>query len=164
LDDDKVARLRARAWIGDAVHTLDVRCFVLSICRYKREYQHTAQRYLTAAHQSRYLRQRGYSDLELRGSNDNLLSEAFEAAYFGEFRTDYIAKTFGELAYAELPYDIGTDFCLNFGTFSSIVDSIDSTAFSSRGNRVLNFRFDNWAVAGIISCALVIAFFVVVWK
>jgi hypothetical protein len=144
---NSIDRLRARAWIGDAAHTFDVRCYIISLGKPRREYQLLAEQYTTATHQAVYLRQRGYEDIDCRGDNDTLLSEAFEAAYFGAFRLKYISDTFGDYPGHKLPHEISTDF----GPEVS--------------DRALDFRLNKLIVVITVICAVIFAvLLVVVWK
>jgi len=88
---DKVRRL---AWLGDALHTFDVRHSLLLKDVAASELQSKAQSFLTAASQSHW-----YSILSSGVPQDSLVlplgpslrqrSDAFEASYRGEFRLQY---------------------------------------------------------------------------
>jgi 23S rRNA maturation mini-RNase III len=84
---------KVAAWIGDAIHTLDVRIALVHACVPEKRLGILCDTFKSASAQARFVREHGYS-LGLRLDNDESdrrLSTEFEAMY-GGFRSAYIAK------------------------------------------------------------------------
>jgi len=84
---------KVAAWIGDAIHTLDVRIALVHAHVPEKRLSILCDTFKSASAQARFIREYG-SSLGLRldsGESDRRLSTEFEAKY-GGFRPEYIAK------------------------------------------------------------------------
>lgn len=94
----ETASMRRLAWVGDVLHHMDVRLTVLSRDVPVGELDTFAQRYVSAEAQSRYMHSMDMdSPLVVHkplGTSVRQLSTAFEANYFGAFRSSYFQSTF----------------------------------------------------------------------
>jgi len=101
------------AWIGDALHTLDVRLNLLAASVPSTNLQLSAESYLSASSQSAYLTSIGK---ELPGYvSTHGRSTVFETLYTGEFRDAYLVWFRRQLSVTEASY---RDFMVSrFGRF-----------------------------------------------
>lgn len=78
--------LRERAWVGDAVHTSDVRRLLLRCSLPVARLQLVAQALLSAAGQRQYMSVKGYDVTAV----DRVVSTQFEAYYTSTYRDEYL--------------------------------------------------------------------------
>lgn len=86
--------LRADAWLGDALHALDVRAFLLRCGCPEKELEGMAQLYVGANAQAKFYRGYAGEKRMSSGESDRSLSQAFEASYRGRFRDVYAEELF----------------------------------------------------------------------
>lgn len=84
------SEMRRLSWLGDAVHRLDVRKYLLFDGITDAELEQKSQEYVSREAQAAYFSTVSDPDLLSRGASVNLRSEAFEANYYGKFRKDYV--------------------------------------------------------------------------
>jgi len=98
LTAEESADRRSKAWIGDALHSLDVRIAVLQRGLSPKVWEYEFQRFATAFHQAAYLKSvEPYTE-----GNEKVLATTFETQYSGVFRDKYLARTFPEAVAAGL--------------------------------------------------------------
>jgi len=100
-DDPAVPRTPADvtedAWIGDAVHRLDLRRVILASATPLAERTIVQDRFLAAAAQRAFYAAYQGVKVPASGPSDHAQSTAFEASYQGRFRADYLEYLIGQL-------------------------------------------------------------------
>lgn len=87
-------RVRSMAWLGDAVHTLDVRRFLLVVGTPVAELEVRAQEYRGGHVRARYYRDfPGVEPIEeVSGKPESALATLFNASYCGDYRRKYLRR------------------------------------------------------------------------
>lgn len=92
---DSTSSIRRMGWVGDVVHQLDVRRYLIAVGIPDDELQWKAQQYVERSAQAEYFSKVPSPPVPALGGSVKQLSAAFEANYCGEFRLQYLRVTFG---------------------------------------------------------------------
>jgi len=85
------------AWLGDAMHALDVRVLISNTALSIKNTTLVSQEYLSAVAQRRYLATMDESYEELSSRSNHTWSTKFEMLYYGSFRSKYLLWLQAEL-------------------------------------------------------------------
>jgi hypothetical protein len=102
-DSAEVAIDKRKSWLGDARHMLDVRLVLCSLDIPDAELTTECVKYIRGEAQAGYYRSLPEFPHELKEASDKVVATAFEANYFGEFRKQYLTRTFGHLTSVKTP-------------------------------------------------------------
>lgn len=109
--------VRVAAWVGDAVHTVDVRVALVRERLSVRKLTRVCDWYKSAREQAKYLRRvLAQSDCEVMGASSHSVSTVFESLYHGTFRDrylDYLVDSVAEVVDSETRDDYDSDAVLN---------------------------------------------------
>lgn len=90
VDRNVVSGLRRAAWLGDALHTVDVRVALLLAGLEDKQLQVEATRLSSATAQAAFYKQWHGRKVKAASGSEDKLAQAFEASYNGRFRRRYI--------------------------------------------------------------------------
>lgn len=100
---DSTSTVRRMGWVGDVVHQLDIRRYLIALGVPDDELQWRAQQYVERSAQAEYFSKVDSPPVPALGGSVKQLSAAFEASYYGEFRLQYLRVTFSSQANYFMP-------------------------------------------------------------
>lgn len=135
VNEDFVRSMRLAAWIGDALHSLDVRYHLIKLSVPSVKLQIESQVFVTDVAQATFYVGAQSHKVPARGQSVSLLSEAFEASYSGSFRREYHKQILIDSACLQIPDSAGLlpPLLLETLSFNSVIDDVSSSVHGVGG-------------------------------